>query len=255
MKKWKYFLLAGIIVVVALVVVFLYMDFYKETKKNNSETTEVDYREQFRDETNVEEVVEPVKLSEGVAEFNECKNSELLSSAVDEIKTILAYEPGQNLEMSQVEEVAGARFDSLFEGYTLRIIGSAKTNLKHTGYCVQTQKKAGLGQSVNVIVTSDRLMRKVENLPRVGVKVSDIFKVPVRIYYNHSVRNSSEEKEAANRYFYEAVFEYNGTNYYISTDFSGYNRELEIVETTKEETSKEFAEFVQKFIVLLRKDS
>ncbi len=254
MKKRKYIIFVIIIVVLALAAAFLYIDF--SNQKDANEVGDIDYATQYENEENVKERIEPITGENISLQFFEVDKDQSLSKKVEEIELLLNYEPGQKLTMSQIEKVAGGKLDSLFDDCSLRMIGSVKTNLKHIGYCVKTQRKNGMAPKIVLAVTPDAISDKAwKALP--FASASNLDRVKVMIVYNHSKRNIKEngQERQASQYCYESIFELDGMSYYVQMEYTGFDIKLNVVDTTKEETSKEFAEFLRNLIGILRKDS
>lgn len=255
MKKRNYIIFAAVVVVLAMAFALLYIDFTKK-KEEGGEGRDIDYTTEYEIQENVKEKIEPVTGVAFFAHFSEREGGQGLADKIEEIRLLLDYEPGQKLTVEDVEEMVGKRIDGLFGDCSLRMVGQVKTNLKHNGYCIKTQRKTGLAPKITLAVTTDALTKRAEeSMP--SVEKSEFDGVRARIVYHHSRQTFKNETEngQTDRYTYECVLEYNKLYYYVQMDYSGYDINLKVIETNKEKTSREFAEFLRSLIGILKKDS
>lgn len=248
MKK-RYIIILIVLAVITLAFTLIYVDF----KKQSENEVESDYPQQYANEKDITVDIAPIALEHGEIQFNQNKENQRLNKRVKAINTLLNSMPSNNLQMEDVEKVANAKLDALFKNCTIRIIGSEKTNQKHTGYHIQTQRKTGTAPTIHIVLTTDDFMKK--SLESGGNQVSEsrIDGVTCYVYYNHSKKIEKEKNEETEQYVYEAVFSYKGLNYYVNMDYSGFDYDLKMVETTKEKTSEEVSDFLQELIRTIKK--
>ncbi|MDR1700284.1 MAG: hypothetical protein LBR68_03750 [Lachnoclostridium sp.] len=241
--------LFSVIALIAAVIIYLYIDYNSKKKEEAPD----DYPQEYTDEQDIETKIDPLSVENGEVTFNLSTESERLENRMEEIRTLMDSVSLEPIHIGEVEQLANTKLDDMFSNFTVRIIGSAKTNLRYDGYHIQTQELSAPAPVVNMVVTPDIFLQNPEILNKDSITKSEIDGVEFHVFYDYAKRLDQTSGKESNRFVYEIISFYNGVSYYIRMDFRGLDYELDITETTKYNTSERVAAFMKQFVTLLNK--
>ena len=239
MKKKTKIIIGIVVILVCAVAIFIGITYANYKKSQNVTKPGEDYEQVYEDEKDIQEEIADVKVGDNTFSFTQLTNAKSLINQLTDVKTAKGEVTGSSVPMTEIESFTGGNLQKYFKGYSQMFPKKHKIAQGSTGYDFQIQNVEGLGEEVYLLATDENLYDK---LPE--GKESQIGDVPVKVFYTHNRRTNVENEKpvSTEQYMYEAVYVKEGIHYYYQMNFTGFNYEIDMVQTTKEDTSKRVAE-------------
>lgn len=231
---------AGLLVcILSISIAILYVKYKESTEV---EKPGENYEEIYRDDSNVKEEIEAITNENGTFSFSQIANEERIDKRLSWIKTCQQDVTATAVAMDELERFSGSIFETLFSGFTKAFPKKHKAN-QGMVYDFQIQNKGGLGEEIYILTAEKDFYDK---LPEAAE--STIGNVKAKIFYTHNRRTNIKEKKTVDQYVYEAVFVKDNVPHYIQAEYSGFDYAVNMIETTKENTSNDFAGLLTRII-------
>lgn len=234
-------ILVGVICLLGIACAGIYISYKKSLEV---ERPGEDYEKIYEDENDVIEIIEPVSQAGITFSFTQLKNEKSLINQLAFLKSCKDDVTASSVKMNEMEGFAGMSLEKHFKGYTQAFPKKHKVDQTGTGYDFQLQNKEGLGEEVYLLATDKAFF---DTLPEGNVTM--VGDIPVKIFYTHNRRTNIKEKQTVDRYLYEAVFVVEGITYYMQVHYSGFDYGINMVKTTKEDTSKQMTDLLAKMVL------